>query len=458
MKRLSARLLVTVFAVLLTATAIFLLAAVVQQSLAGNAAARDDASAAVGTMAILVLLIAALSAWFFSTYMLQPLWQLRRDLRLTARSRALAEPYAGETADVRDLRETLLTVLRDLEEEIRSARSETLQVLSMIGEASEGILQIDAEGRFVHVNRAARALLSLPPRSEGQTIPSLIRNTELREVLQHAIAGHTLAPVEIVFDGRQLLIAPRPLTHEGGGAVATVVDLTQLRRLESARRDFVANVSHELKTPLTVIRGYAETLLDEELSRADQMQFLEVISRNAQRLQRVVEELLDLSRLQSGGWIPDLQPLELSALVRDIWLDCEPSMKRQRIEFSVHGGPALVLADQDGLQQILSNIYDNALRYTPENGRIETHFTTRDDHVLVEISDNGSGIPATSLPRIFERFYRVDAARSRAEGGTGLGLAIVKHLTERMNGTVWATSILGSGTTIHLQLPAAPTP
>lgn len=458
MRRPSARVLITTFAVLVNAAVVLLLVAVVQHALADNPAALEDATAAAWTIATLLIILTAFAGWTFATYLLRPLWDMRRDLRLTARSRALAESYWAESEDIAILRETLVNVLRDLEEDARNARTETRQVLSMIGEASEGIVQVADNGRFLNVNRAARTLLALPPQSEGRTIASLIRHRELRDIMQRAAEGETVEPAEILFDNRQLLIATRPLADDRGGAVVTVVDLTELRRLETVRRDFVANVSHELKTPLTVIRGYAETLLDDDMKRADQLEFLEVIHKNAQRLQRIVEDLLDLSRLQSGGWSPDLQSVEVAALADEVWLSCEPAATRARVSFSVTGGPAFVRADPGGLRQVLSNVYDNALRYTGGNGRIETRIRCEGDQVSIEIADNGAGIPAASLPRIFERFYRVDTARSRAEGGTGLGLSIVKHLMERMQGSVSATSALGVGTTLRLQLPKATTP
>jgi len=291
-----------------------------------------------------------------------------------------------------------------------------------------------------------------------------MRNLELREVVVNAADGNPVPPTEIEIEGRQLLVSPHPLPRTQGrntGAVVTVVDLTELRRLESVRRDFVANVSHELKTPLTSIRGYAETLLSEDMPREMQTQFLEVIHNNATRIHRIVDDLLDLSRLQSGGWQPDLHDVDPELLARDVWAGCSRPVGKN-IRFDVTGEPTLVRADPAGLRQVFSNLFDNAIRYTPDGGQVTTSIKPSREAragkrgwVDIEVRDNGAGIPHDSLPRVFERFYRVDPARSRAEGGTGLGLSIVKHMIERMSGDVVAESEFGKGTAIKIRLPAA---
>jgi signal transduction histidine kinase len=278
-----------------------------------------------------------------------------------------------------------------------------------------------------------------------------------------------LESTEISVEGRQLLVVRQPLVYRGdpGGAVVLVVDLTPLRRLEDVRRDFVANVSHELKTPLTAIRGFAETLQDEDLPPDLRRQFLDAALRNADRLQRVVDDLLDLSRIESGGWRPRASAVDVPALARDAWVEFRARAEEIGVAFDVlDEAQQPVGADADGLRQILSNLYDNALRYTPRHGRITVRVRRADPRpgqkpsggaarIAIEVADTGSGIPGDALQRIFERFYRVDPSRSRAEGGTGLGLSIVKHLAERMGGDVVAESRLGSGTTMRVTLPAA---
>lgn len=334
-----------------------------------------------------------------------------------------------------------------------AARAAEQQLSAVLESVTEGILQIDSNARFVLANPAARRLLHLPADVTGQAVSSLIRHPELRVLLADAAASRRFEPLELTLDDRHLLISPQPL-KAGNGAVVAIVDLTEVRRLEAVRRDFVANVSHELKTPLTSIRGYAETLLNDDVLPETQRQFLEVIARNSTRLQRIVEDLLDLSRLQSGAWQPQLQPLDAVRAAQDAWAQCDGA-EQKHISFAVQSSrDCMVLADADGLRHVFDNVFDNAIRYTAAGGKITFSVECLDAEVQLRITDTGTGIPRDALPRVFERFYRVDPARSRQDGGTGLGLSIVRHLVEGMGGSVWAESELGRGTTIHIKLPA----
>jgi signal transduction histidine kinase len=235
-----------------------------------------------------------------------------------------------------------------------------------------------------------------------------------------------------------------------GGVILVLHDLTDLRRLEVMRRDFVANVSHELKTPLTSISGYAETLLAETTGDGMPRRFLETILANAQRMQRLVDDQLDLSRIESGTWKPVPRVVGTTPTLTEAWLAGESS---HQFEVVVAPGAESLFVDPDALRQVLGNLYGNARRYTPEGGRITAAAALEDGGVRVSIQDTGSGIGSDHLPRIFERFYRADPSRSRAEGGTGLGLAIVKHLVEAHGGRVWGESSLGVGTTISAWFP-----
>lgn len=350
-------------------------------------------------------------------------------------------------------------------------RREHAGIAVMLDTISDGILRIDSAGRVLRANPAAWELLGLQSAVIGQPVETQIRHAELRRILERAAAGDDIAAAEITLDERRLIVSARPLaddTDERGGAVVAFVDLTEVRRLEGVRRDFVANVSHELKTPLTSIRGYVETLLtDEQLPDEMRRQFLEVVQKNADRLHHIVDDLLDLSRLESGGWRPDMMDVDAAAVVQDVWTSCSDRALERGIAFTPPAGPILVRADPAGLRQVLSNLLDNALRYTPPGGRIDvtaapqrgsalngTGPAGQPARVVFEVRDTGSGMPSDAIPRIFERFYRVDPARSRAEGGTGLGLSIVKHLVESMGGDVSAESELGRGTVIRFRLPA----
>ena len=389
-----------------------------------------------------------------------------------------APPGAPWLLEARDMAERV-----DRLEKEQAWRSETVtrqraELDRLVEGVSEGILQLDAAGRVMRANRAARRLLAMPDDTMGRPIASVVRSAELRALLQQAAGEDGLPPREITFEERTLIVSVRRLPGATGaspdapaqapGLAVAIADLTALRRLESVRRDFVANASHELKTPLTSIRGYAETLLDDSLPEETRRQFIATISSNAYRLERIVDDLLDLSRLDSGTWQADVVRVDAAAALREAWTDFADRAHAAGVAFDVQAEPGLhVLADASGLRQVFSNLFDNALRYTSAGGVIACSArklpvgpgTAADDAArsmaAIEVRDTGSGIPTDALPRIFERFYRADPARSRAAGGTGLGLAIVKHLVESMAGRVEAESILGEGTTIRVVLPVA---
>lgn len=461
-RRVSARLLFAVLTAGLTMVTVALIGAAVRESLADlDASIYGGAITAAWTVGILAVIVNSLLASWLAGLLLRPVHELRRNLSASAIQDPADWP-ALEVAELQALRHAVVSALALRDETMKATDAERQRLFGMFEAISEGIVQLGPDARILHVNGAARALLSLPARVDGQPASALIRHPELRDLMERAARGESVIPTEVLLDNRQLLVAPKPLRAsqgEPGGAVMTIVELTELRRLESVRRDFVANVSHELKTPLTSIRGYTETLLSDDLPRDVQIQFLEVVRKNATRIQRIVDELLDLSRLQSGGWQPDLRYVEAREIATDVWTACSESAERKGISFSITGGPARLLADPGGLRQVLSNLFDNALRYTPDEGDIRVAIRSvrqyGADYVEIEIRDNGVGIPGDALPRIFERFFRVDPARSRDQGGTGLGLAIVKHLVDRMDGDVIAESVLGKGTSIKVRLPAA---
>ncbi|HSE28300.1 MAG TPA: ATP-binding protein, partial [Gemmatimonadales bacterium] len=248
-------------------------------------------------------------------------------------------------------------------------------------------------------------------------------------------------------------LSGQPLPH--GGGVVVLHDLTELRRLEAVRRDFVANVSHELKTPLTSISGYAETLLAETPDEPTRARFLETIASNARRMQRLVDDLLDLSRIESGRWQPRPAEVGVRAAAEEAWTGLAARRAGRDLRFEVQAAPGgeVIVADPDAIRQVLTNLFDNAIRYTPDGGRVRVTAAPEANGVAIAVQDSGQGIAPDHLTRIFERFYRVDASRSREEGGTGLGLAIVRHMVEAHGGRVEAESELGAGTTVTAWLP-----
>ncbi|MGH7752759.1 MAG: sensor histidine kinase, partial [Gemmatimonadales bacterium] len=278
---------------------------------------------------------------------------------------------------------------------------------------------------------------------------------EVRGIIEEILDGGPVLGRETELDGRTILLTGRPLPN--GGAVLVLHDVTDLKRLDSVRRDFVANVSHELKTPLTSISGYAETLLSDTPDEATRKRFLEVIAVNATRMQHLVDDLLDLARLESGQWQVQPQPTDIAMAGREAFAAFTERAAQRGVRFDLDVPPgAAAWVDPEAFRQVLDNLFDNAVRHTPQGGRILLTARPAEDAVEVAVQDTGSGIPHQHLHRVFERFYRADPGRSRQEGGTGLGLAIVKHLVEAHGGTVSIESAVGEGTTVRMHFPNSP--
>jgi two-component system phosphate regulon sensor histidine kinase PhoR len=325
------------------------------------------------------------------------------------------------------------------------------EMQALIDAMAEGVVALTEDARILRTNRAARALLALPHSAWFAPVGALVRHADLRDLLEDAVVKPFRAR-EVNLGDRHLIVSARLLDQ--GGSVVTFLDVTEMRRLEQVRRDFVANASHELKTPLTTIRGFAETLLEDDPPDTLRREFLTSIRDNTLRLQRMVEDLLDLSRLESGTWSARQEEVDIAELATEAWDDFRDRASASGVGFSLQGS-ALVLADEQGLRQIFRNLLENSLRYTNRGGTITVRADADGGVARVEVSDTGTGIPSRSLPRIFERFYRADTSRARSEGGTGLGLAIVRHLVHAMGGEVGARSELGQGTTIWFTLPLA---
>ena len=317
----------------------------------------------------------------------------------------------------------------------------------------EGVIAADGRGRITTANAAARRLLGYEADQPLPDVRQLFRSKSAREIVTSVLEGQAVQDRQLDLDGSTLLVNARPLDNEG--AVLVLHDLTELRRLETVRRDFVANVSHELKTPLTSISGYAETLLTDSPDATTGREFLKIILSNAHRMQRLVDDLLDLSRIESGRWQPRAETVDVALAAREVWatLAERAAARDTRFELRVEPSGATIEADPDAVRQVLTNLIDNSLRYVGTSGLVTVVSRAHEGGVELSVRDNGVGITSEHLPRIFERFYRADMSRSREEGGTGLGLSIVKHLVEAHGGRVSAESELGVGTVIRVWLP-----
>jgi two-component system phosphate regulon sensor histidine kinase PhoR len=325
----------------------------------------------------------------------------------------------------------------------------------------EGVVLIDAGGHLVLTNRAVRAMLRLPDPAEGVHYLEVVRQPDVASIVAAALAGRSPAPIEVELDRdarRRVMTNVVPVAAErGGGAVLVLHDITDLRHADQVRRDFVANVSHELRTPLTAIRGYVEALLDAPSDAPAPREFLDVIARHTLRMERLVRDLLRLARLDAGQETIERVPVGLAALIAGVERDLLPILeaKHQRVDVRIDADAASVPGDPAKLQDVFRNLIENASNYSPEGGVIEVTAGRADTHVEIAVADRGPGVPDADLPRIFERFYRVDRSRSRDPGGTGLGLSIVKHLVELHGGTVAAANRAGGGAVFTVRLGGA---
>jgi two-component system phosphate regulon sensor histidine kinase PhoR len=341
---------------------------------------------------------------------------------------------------------------------------ERARISAMLDGMVEGVVAVDAHDQIVAMNEPARALFGLGAgRGEGKPLLEAIRNVDLHALLGQARHGQTrtVARREFSVPGAppRVVQANAVPVDLGGGDVGVVMvlhDVTELRRLETVRTEFVANVSHELRTPLTAIHGYLETLIGGGLDEPEHARrFLEIVFRHTERLGRLLDDLTDLSDIELGRVRLQLVPVAVADVVESVVAIMEPRAETRGVTLTSAVSPDMpeVTADHDRLEQILINLVDNAVKYTNAGGRVTVSARRVDGVVEIAVADTGVGIPPGDLPRITERFYRVDKARSRELGGTGLGLAIVKHLVSAHGGELTIESEPGRGTTVRVELP-----
>jgi two-component system phosphate regulon sensor histidine kinase PhoR len=360
--------------------------------------------------------------------------------RLAASFNAMSEASAAQIAQMAQDREQLRAIFR-----------------SMV----EGVLVLDAEQTILFVNEAAEQLLGEPtPSAQGQKIWQVFRHRQLNEAVTKILGGDEPYRCDLEWNGMER----RALALQGArlpgqphrGAVLVFHDITHLRKLETMRQDFVANVSHELKTPLAAIQATVETLLDGAMQDTDHnVRFLERVRENADRLHRLVQDLLSLGRIESSQAPLELEAIDLQAAVEACIGRHADRAKAKGLQLvgEPPGQVVSALADEEALAEILDNLVDNAIKYTPAGGAITLRWFAEDRQAIVQVIDTGVGIPEKDLPRIFERFYRVDKARSRELGGTGLGLSIVKHLVHALGASISVTSRLGQGSVFTIRIP-----
>jgi two-component system phosphate regulon sensor histidine kinase PhoR len=347
-------------------------------------------------------------------------------------------------------------------------KEQSLRTAALFDRMIEGLIVVDAGGRIRLANRSAEALFGFSGDASGKTILEATRHHEMAAVVARLdreleVLGYELR-IDSMDSPRFLQVNALALRDAGGandGAILVFHDLTRLRQLEGVRQEFVANVSHELRTPLSLIKSATETLLDGAKDDAAALgRFLQIIDKHANRLALLIDDLLLLSTLDSGGLRLNRQPLQFRATVQDAMDDLQArALARDVTLENKVPGSLVVLADNDRIRQVVSNLLDNAIKYGRAGGKTTVVGSLLDDGRLeISVSDDGPGIPKEAQGRIFERFYRVDKARSREQGGTGLGLAIVKHVVQAHGGEVRVESEQGNGSRFIINLPAIPTP
>ena len=395
----------------------------------------------------------ALFGWFFSRSITKPIAELRDVAQSLAAGDLSRRPSISAPGEVGDLARAVHRLAEQLGARLATLEAEESLLTELFDSLTEGAIAVDANRQVMRINDVGRVLAGV----EGEVpfpVDRLPDDDNLREALQRALSGQVVEAREVMINDRAVSLVARPLTD--GGAVLAMYDLTPIRRLEQVRRDFVANVSHELRTPLTIVGGYAETLVDDsDMPTTNRQSFLQTILSNTLRMQRIVDDLLDLSRIESGGWRPNPVWSRVPDVVADVMVASKPAAaaKNVVVRADIAADAEKVFADPTALRQVLGNLVENAVRHTAE-GTVTIVARRDTDLVTLTVVDTGVGITAEHLPRIFERFYRVDPGRSREQGGTGLGLAIVRHLVEAHRGHVTAASEAGVGTTIQTTWPA----
>lgn len=419
--------------------------AVARAGLAGNARG-EFLLLGVGAIAA-----GAALSWWLARGISTPIDELRTVAKALADGDLSRRPSLTGTGEVGEFGDSLRKLADELDARRKSLRAEEELLVALTESLNEGVVAVDARLQVVRINETARQLLRL---REPVPFPAdyLPRDRTLREALNAVLSQTEAVPGEVRVDDRTLSLTARPLP--AGGAVLALYDLTPFRRLEAVRRDFVANVSHELRTPLTVITGFVETLQDDDLPPDLRRKFLGMAEGNVRRMQRIVDDLLDLSRIESGGWLPNPIAQDMTALAAEVLAPLQAAAQAKGVALRVEVPPDTSLyGDPTAARQILSNLAENALRHTM-TGEVVLFAEPHDDGTWIGVRDTGVGMEAEHLPRIFERFYRADPGRSREAGGTGLGLAIVRHLAEAHGGRVRAESTPGVGTTIAALFPS----
>ncbi len=407
--------------------------------------------------AVVALLLSSLVGFFLSRSMSRSLREMAHLADQIAKGNFSKRLKTNSKDEVGQLTKTINEMAMSLEKQFSELQNEKNQLQTILNDMVEGVLVSNEKNEIVLINPALQTMFSMDETCTGKTVLECIRNKTIHESIEKSLAMNSPVEGEVSFQEKHLMIQTSPFGSKSvsKGCVSVFYDVTALRKLENARREFVANVSHELKTPLTNILGYAETLRRGALQDTEAAgRFVEKIENNAIQLKSLVEDILRLSAIESGRLEMHLAPLSLEEVFREIQSTFETQIQSKNLIFEKKIPSGFIIqADPSAIKQIVGNLIDNAIKYTPNDGKITVSTIVLSSHCQISIADTGIGISEKDLPYVFERFYRVDKARSREAGGTGLGLSIVKHLVQAHGGEVGVESQIGNGTQFFFTLP-----
>jgi two-component system phosphate regulon sensor histidine kinase PhoR len=451
-----------VFAGLIAAHVLLVTLLITAQS--GSGAPITTLAAQLWIAAAVVIALGAAAVWYCVRRIVEPLAELSRQVRSSAAAGGGNQPGIFEDRDeVGLLTGAFDQMQRDLARRHDQIQDHSERLAAVLSSMAEGVLAVGPDKAILLANEAARQLLDFAtPRPLGRALLEVTRARPVYEAVTQSLARAT--PIETEFDApgqvrRRLSLRATRLPGEPCPGVMIVLhDMTELRRLESLRRELVANVSHELKTPLAAIKGYAETLrLGAVNDQEHNLHFVRRIEEQADRLHELILDILQIARLESGQESLELTRVPLAELIEECGEQFAKAAAAKQIELRAlrPAEEVAVHAEEEGVRTILNNLADNALKYTSAGGRVTIRAAAHETTVALEVEDTGIGIAEQELARIFERFYRVDKARSRELGGTGLGLSIVKHLAQAFGGNVSVHSAIGKGSTFRVELPRA---
>lgn len=428
-------------------------------------AAKQTLHTVLGGTLLLLIFASLVLSMIFSNVTSRPLREIAdAAARIGVGEKGVRISLSGRTGEIGYLAQVLNDMAGRIEQQMHRISSEQQRLSAILRGMGEGVMVTDRMGNILLVNPAFLRMFGIRGEVVGSPLVEVCRHPDLLQAFEIQRESGEEMSCEITIPATSLVLLAHwvPLLEEdnpGQGTVAVFHDISELKRLESVRRDFVANVSHELRTPVAVIKGYAETLLDGALddSAEQSRRFVEIIGHHAERLSNLISDILTLSRLEGRDAGVKLLPLDIGVVVGKVRMLMEDHARGKGISLQVFSAENLpfVAGDQGQLEQVLLNLLDNAVKYTPDGGRITITVRPETGRIAIAVADTGSGIPRKDLSRIFERFYRVDEGRSREQGGTGLGLAIVKHIVQLHDGEIKVDSEPGEGSVFTLYLKTA---